>query len=128
MDEEQGCADDDEVDGPAEGDEPVEAVGGRRGVGLDALEQRVLAAGADDAEQEDVDVVQQARGQYQAGQQAHRRGQQDAQGALPGRDVAVEQRQQRQPVETHLPRVASESSVSDITAIRPEEGVTLTVR
>ena len=91
--EQQQGAEENEVNGAAEGHQPVEAVRGRSGVRLDAFEQRVLASGADNAEEKDVQVLQDTRVEDQRREDADRQRQQDAQDAVPQRHVAIQQRQ-----------------------------------
>ena len=67
-----------EVDGPGEDGHLVEAVRWAAGVRLDRLDQRVLAGGLDQAEQQDPDVPVQASLHHQGAHHGREDGQKDA--------------------------------------------------
>jgi len=93
------AATEDEVNRPTEDDDPVDAVRRAGAVRLDRLEQGVLAAGGDDAEEEEADVLVVALLEDEAAEDADEDGQEDGEQVFEGRHVPVENGEQRQPVE-----------------------------
>ena len=79
-----------EVDGPGEHGHLVEAVCWAAGVRLDRLDQRVLAGGLDQAEQQDPDVPVQARLHHQGAHHGREHGQKDAEDRV-GHTLVLEQ-------------------------------------